>query len=334
MPISITVEGANILTRNLIIFGQGVIRCHPYLRQEMAALSGGTVKEFDSVFGKHIRYTLSAFARVLFHSFTAGLFLPGIKGMKDAKIDGLNKYVRQLTRMSISLSFVSEIAIIILGGKLKRRERLSARLGDVLSNLYLASAVLKYYQDFGDRKTDLPYVKWAMNFCLCRTESALVNFMRNFHFFGLRHLLRFIVFPYGLPYCKPTDDMEHQLANSMLTPGAFRDRLLENCYLGTVENDEVALLEQCFLLMTEAEPLLAKMDQARKNAKFKTGNPEKDWPPPDFLAEIDMAVQQGILSDEEALLLRKFEKARRKVIQVDEFTEAQLRGRGQGRGQV
>ncbi len=170
VPISITVEGANILTRSLMIFGQGVIRCHPYLRDEMKALNQKDqelgLKVFDQILGQHISYTLSNFARLIFHSFTAGFFAASYP------LQALKGPIRQLSRMSLALAFVSDVALFIMGGKLKRSERLSARLGDVLSYLYLASAVLKYYQDSGEQKWDIPYANWALQTCLYRIQNA------------------------------------------------------------------------------------------------------------------------------------------------------------------
>lgn len=318
MPISITVEGANILTRSLIIFGQGVIRCHPYLRTEMAALwdkdeAQGLIT-FDKVFCAHIGYTLSNFARLLLHSFTAG------RGLRVPNpLSEINVYVRQLTRMSIALSFTSDVILLCLGGKLKRRERLSARLGDILSNLYLASAVIKYYHDLGDKKHDLPHVKWALEFCLNRIQTAFLEFFRNFQWRIPALILRFLVFPWGWPFKKPLDSLDHRLATEMMSPTVFRDRLTQHCYMGNAENSIVARLDQALAAMIAAEPMLSKLEVVKKKNQHAV--------PKDMFMLISLALTEGIITEVEADLLREFEEARLDVIQVDEFTQAELQGR-------
>ena len=176
-PIAITVEGANILTRNLIIFGQGAIRCHPFIFREMQAArnpdSQQGLKEFDSLIFRHIGYGISNFVRTLSLSLTGGAITRRPVG------DVTGRYYQQLTRMSSSLALVSDISMMLLGGALKRKERLSARLGDVLSQLYLGSAVLKYYEDNGRPEEDLPYVHWNLQLAMLNAQVALQGFFDN-----------------------------------------------------------------------------------------------------------------------------------------------------------
>lgn len=317
MPISITVEGANILTRNLIIFGQGAIRCHPYLRQEMHALSStnhnekDALKMFDASFTAHIRYALANFARVIFHSFTAGLFCHA------ANIKVERKLTKSISRFSIALAFVADMSLLVLGGKLKRKERLSARLGDVLSYLYLASAVIKYYADFGDKK-DQPYLKWSLNLMLYQAQESFYSFFRNFTPSLLSKLLFFLVFPYGRPFTMPKDSLEHQMVSSMMTPSTFRDRLTSHYYLGTLNNSEVARLEECFNNLFNVQNSMDNIEKA-----IKQGSISKHL---DFLEKIQKALELNILSNQEARALKEFEEAKRKVLQVDEFTNEQLSG--------
>jgi acyl-CoA dehydrogenase len=314
MPISITVEGANILTRNLIIFGQGVIRCHPYIQQEMAAASDPNVsrglENFDRNLFKHLRYSLSNCIRTLTHSLTAGLCCSA------PLTSSFSKYYRQLSRMSIALSFIADATLMMLGGKLKRCERLSARLGDMLSYLYLGTAVLKYYQDVGDKKSDSIYVHWALQICLYHIQEAFLKFSRNFPIPLVGLLFRCWVFPYGRAYGLPSDALERQMALSMMQPSLFRDRLTRYCYLSSKEDNPITQLEQALNNMIAEEAIMTKVDHFIKKKNISTSLPIKE--------KIQKALEDGILTLEEADLIYQFEKTRLEVMQVDEFSEEQL----------
>lgn len=321
MPISITVEGANILTRNLIIFGQGAIRCHPYLRKEMQTLnqpeSEENLQQFDIHFTSHIKYSLANFARLLTHSLTGGLFCQA----PDLKVNHKHRVLfRQITRMSIALSFVSDITLLMFGGKLKRKERLSARLGDVLSHLYVSSAVLKYYHDFGDKKHDLPHARWCVQMSLYRIQEAFSDFLKNFKYPWLSAMLNFLIFPYGLPYSKPRDSLEHYMVHAMMECSEFRDRITSHCYQGTLENSEVARLEATFLMLLQIEPALVKLESACKEGHFPKHIP--------FSLKLSMAEEAGILTASESQQIRHYEKQRSEIMQVDDFTQEALLGRG------
>lgn len=317
LPISITVEGANILTRNLIIFGQGAIRCHPYLQAELMAASNSDevlgLKNFDNALMKHLSYSLAKVVRNVSHAFTAGLFCTAPKGMP------FKRYYQQLGRMSAALAFVADTTLIVLGGKLKRRESLSARLGDVLSYLYLGSAVLKYYHDANDKKCDIPYVTWALETCLTRAQEAFLAFFKNFPIPVLGFLLRFSVFPYGRVYALPNDNLEHQLAASMMTPSLFRDRLTQYCYLSHQKTDPIAQLETVLHAMMTEEIILSKIDTAVKEGLIsKTENLD---------IKLQNALAHGIITEEEIKQVHEFERAKFDVIQVDEFSVEQLIGK-------
>ena len=225
LPIAITVEGANILTRNLMIFGQGAIRCHPFIRKEIDALANKDVRAFDKLLFRHAGYTISNLARTLWHGLTCGAFIttPDIKGFERS--------MKKLTRMSVGLAFVSDLTMMLLGGNLKRKERLSARLGDVLSYLYLASAAAKYYCEHGQLKEEKPYLTWALDYCLENIKMAFYDFFDNFpnRFFG--NVMKWLVFPWSCCYKKPTDKNEQQLATHMMEASALRDRLSNGCYI-------------------------------------------------------------------------------------------------------
>lgn len=321
MPISITVEGANILTRNLIIYGQGLIRCHPYLRKEMEALWNKNTKQgiqdFDKALCQHIRYALSNLTRLLLHSFTGGWLLAT---PSNPAIQAGRRYIQKINRMSIALSFTSDLVLLCLGGKLKRSERVSARLGDILSNLYLASAVLKYFHDFGGGKQDVAHMTWAMDYCLYRSQVAFCNFIKNFNFPYIAAILKFMVFPWGYPFHLPKDQNEHRLASMMMTPSDFRDRLTAHCYLQSKDNS-IAFLDKVLEKMWELEPLLSKVEHWHKEKHLHLKEPM------DHSQRIELALREGIITNAEADSLKEFEEMRWSAIQVDEFTKEELLGR-------
>jgi len=321
-PISITVEGANILTRNLIIFGQGILRCHPFLQQEMQALSHPDQNEgiaaFDKTILQHVRFFLSNVTRLFFHSLTAGQFC------SSYALQPLQAEIKQLSRMSLALSCISDFTLLLLGGRLKRRERLSARLGDVLSYLFLASAVLKYFNDFGDKKVDLPYVRWTLQTCLFQIQKAFLGFFHNLRNPLVRFGLKCLVFPYGRPYHGPKDKLDRQLARHMMLPSQFRDRLTSNYYLGKKEKDAVAVLEYAFKAMVNLEPLLAEVEHFGKTTVEDRGNLSKSL---GMEAIIPLALKEGVISKSEANEILEFEHARRRAIAVDEFSTEQLQGK-------
>jgi len=317
LPISVTVEGANILTRSLIIFGQGAIRCHPYVQQEIEAIGHPKSKTgialLDKVLWKHCSYSISNFAKLLFHGLTARIFCTVPKRTK------LEDYYGKISYLSIALSFASDISLIILGGKLKRYERLSARLGDVLSHLYLASGVLKYYRDFNSSHEDWPYVVWCLKTCLTKAEEALLRFCRNFPVKILGFLFERLIFPYGRCERAPDDRLEHQLAASMMVPSPFRDRLTQQGYFDPENKTPLTHLDKTLEKLLRAEPVLAKLEDAVKRGLIAK------WL--DKEVKIQKAFDQGILSNSERDQLLAFERARIEAIRVDEFTQEQLIGK-------
>jgi acyl-CoA dehydrogenase len=317
IPISITVEGANILTRNLIIFGQGAVRCHPYLQQEISAIQQEQITEgarqLDTVFWQHAAYLLSNIARAFFHALTGGRFC------ETPKETFFKRHYQQLTRLSVALSFLSDSALIILGGALKRRERLSARLGDVLSQLFLASAVLKYHHDTGNKKEDIPYVEWSLKTCLYESQEAIDKICQNFPIRLLGKIFRFILLPYGKIFCLPNDKLEHQLAVSMMQPSAFRDHLTQHCYLSHKNDNPMAHLDNTLLQFWQAEAIIVKVDHALKKGLIPS------WF--DTTQKIKKALELGILNVDEIEPFRQYEAARIEAIRVDEFSQEQLIGK-------
>jgi acyl-CoA dehydrogenase len=238
LPVSITVEGANILTRNLIIFGQGALRCHPFVHAEMnaAALEDKTegVQRFDALFCRHLGYSFHQAARVFIYGLTGGLNIAGPKNTK------------QLTRMSAALAFISDISFLRLGKDLKRKEAISARLGDVLSFLYLASAVLKYHQDQGKPAEDAVFVQWTLAHCLYHIQKAFEGALFNFSPLWLGRLLYRFIFPWGSAYRPPADTLTRDIARRMMQPSAQRDRLTQFCYVGKNEEEATGRIELAF----------------------------------------------------------------------------------------
>ena len=313
MPMSITVEGANILTRNLIIFGQGAIRCHPYILEEMQAANEPDSKlaqqKFDRALKSHFAYTLNNIVRVISFGITNASFI------KVPKNTDFSYYYRQLTRMSAVLALISDLAMLFLGGQLKRKERLSARLGDVLSYLYLATTLLKYYREQGANSTDKIFVKWGLDTCLFKIQKALLDFLRNFPKRGLARLLRILIFPYGANYCGPSDQLESQLANMMMTDKIMRERLAKNMYRG----DNIEPLEHAFNAINEVVVIEEKLQQAIKQKKLVQDAEMK--------IQIENAVQNGIIDSNEAERLIQARLLLQQALQVDVFAKDYLANR-------
>src|SRR5690606_19893581 len=246
VPISITVEGANILTRNLIIFGQGAIRCHPFVRAEMDAARDEDrergLREFDRLLFAHIGYALSNAAR----SFVMGLTLARFA---DAPETGpTRRYYQHIARYSASFALAADAAMLTLGGELKRKETLSARLGDMLSYLYLGSMVLRHYEDQGQPAEDLPLVEWACRTLLYRTQEQLHGLLRNFPNRFVAALLRVAVFPRGRTYSAPSDELCQRIAELMINPTEARRRLADVAYVTPEPSNPIGLLQQALEL--------------------------------------------------------------------------------------
>jgi len=309
-PVSITVEGANILTRNLMIFGQGAVRCHPFVFREMLAASNPNeeqgLQEFDSLLFRHLGYGLSNFIR----SFTLGLTLG--KVVSKPVDDETAGYYQQLTRMSSALAFVSDVCMAVLGGDLKRKERLSARLGDVLSYLYLSSCVLKYYQDSGKQAADLVYVQWNLENNLFLMQQALLGVFENFKPKWLSLGLKLIIFPLGARYKKPNDNTDHQLVQAMLSQNELRERLTQHIYIGD-SSQPIGRLEHAFSQIAASARIANKIKLATKQGLL-TGHD-------DVSILIDSALEQAIITEQEASQYREAEALRLDAIQVDSYTQ-------------
>ncbi|EOC0122186.1 acyl-CoA dehydrogenase FadE [Cronobacter sakazakii] len=302
-PIAITVEGANILTRTMMIFGQGAIRCHPYVLEEMAAAQNNDVNAFDKLLFRHIGHVGSNLVRSFWLGLTNGLT------SRSPTRDATRRYYQHINRLSASLALLSDVSMAVLGGSLKRRERISARLGDVLSQLYLASAVLKRYDDEGRQEADLPLVHWGVQDALHQAEQAISDLLRNFPNGAVAALLSLAIFPAGRRYDAPSDKLDHKLAKILQTPSATRSRIGRGQYLTPSEHNPVGLLEQALLEVMAADPIHQRIcKEMGKNLPFTRL---------DELAK--RALKEGRINEDEAAILIRAEESRLRSINVDDF---------------
>lgn len=241
VPVGITVEGANIMTRNLLIYGQGIMKCHPYLRNEYASLAASDgLKDFDNAIFAHVGYFAQNKIRAIVHALTGGVFTRGYPSKFRA-------YYRDITRLSSALSYVSDIVLMVLGGELKRKERISARLGDVMSYLYMASSVLKYFKDNGEVSSDEVFVLWSLDCCLFNAQNALINIFDNFPLLGIGKILKLTLFPYGRTFKQPDDRLDHAVSQNLLHNSETRKRWRNTCFVLTNDvNDPISRMETAF----------------------------------------------------------------------------------------
>ncbi len=308
LPISITVEGANILTRSMIIFGQGAIRSHPYIFQEMEAMAEVDHKvslyKFDRAFTAHVYFVMRNFWRSLFHGLTGGYLIPS-PGKGPTR-----RYYQKLTRMSSAFALVADMALMMLGGSLKRREKLSGRLGDVLSELYLASAVLKRFKDDGCPKEDVPLMRWGCDQSLYNIQTAMEGLLRNMPYRPVMFILRWVVFPWGRCFSQPSDKLGHEVADIILNPSDTRDRLTAGMYAPSEMDEPIGRMEDALKKVIKAEPIEKHLRNATRD--FDAGINGMD-------GLIDKGVAESIITLEEAEIMREAEAARSDVIQVDDF---------------
>ncbi len=307
-PISITVEGANILTRNMMIFGQGAMRCHPYVLDEIRAAALEDKKEqlnaFDKAVWSHIGFAVSNTFRSLWFTLT------GNKLSRAPFADETAIYYKKLQGYSANLALLTDISMGVLGGDLKRRERLSARLGDILSHLYLASATLKRFDEEGRLHEDAPMMHWALQDSLNKIDMAIDDFIRNFPSKPVGIYLRVLIMPLGPTNKAPSDVIEHKIAHILQNPSSARDRLGQGQYLGNVYGD----MEQTLRNMIAVEPIHERICKALGEKLTMTNL--------DLLAE--RALKDNIIDEEEAALLRETEKGRLRAINVDDFDSNEL----------
>ena len=307
VPVGITVEGANILTRSMIIFGQGAIRCHPWLADEISAASmedreAGLAK-FDVALMGHIGYGIQNGARAMFHGLTKGRFA-------RAPVTGHHaKYYRRLSRFSAAYAFLSDFAMLFLGGALKRKEMLSGRFADGLIYMYMASAVLKRYEDTGRPEEDRALMEWSVRHCLFNVQIALDQILRNFPNTPIGLILRGVVFPLGRRYRTPNDKLTQQCARVLLSPSDARDRLTSGTYINDNPDDVTGCLEHAFNLTVAAADAERKLKKSRRKQPYDLSY--DDW--------MQSLVSDKVLTQPEADMIKAADTATRNVIMVDDF---------------
>jgi acyl-CoA dehydrogenase len=310
VPIGITVEGANIVTRSLIEFGQGAIRSHPYLLKEMTALEDADaargLDQFDRALWGHIRHACANATRACARAWTGAAFAPAPEAGATAR------FYKSLGRYASAFALAVDMALLSLGGALKRQEMISARFGDILSELYLLSAVLKRWQDEGRQQADLPVVEWCMESGFAAIEARLDEILANFPNRPAAWLLRFLLLPFGR-HRGPSDRLTRACADLLLAPSATRDRLTADIFHGRGD-DGLARLERAFALTVAAQPLRDRLHRGH-------------------IADPGEARRQGLINDAEAAQLRAAAEAVAAAIAVDDFAPAEL-SPAQARGEV
>ena len=314
IPVAITVEGANILTRSLIIFGQGAVRCHPYVLKEMNAARNPNreqgVQDFDRALFGHIGFTLSNAVRSLIMALTIARFT-------RVPEQGPNKrYFQHINRYSASFAFATDVAMLTLGGYLKKKETLSGRLGDVLSSMYLASMVLKHHQNQGSPEADLPLVEWACRSLLYQAQEQLHLFLRNFPNRPIAAFMRVFIFPRGLTYFAPSDRLGRNIVDLIMNPCEARERLSDQIYKTVDAGNPLGLLQQALELAQTAETLEKRI----RVEGVKTGRVTAL----DLPGQIREALAAGIITSTESALLLDYDAKVMHLIHVDDFAPHEL----------
>ncbi|MBN9231746.1 MAG: acyl-CoA dehydrogenase [Legionella sp. 40-6] len=301
IPISITVEGANVMTRNLLIFGQGSMACHPYIRDEFYAVSQKDKPAFRKVIWNHITYFMQNFAKTFCTAWTGGFLISTPKSP-------LSRQYQKLTRMSYAFSWFADLSLIYLGGDLKRRERLSARLADGLSYLYMAMAALRSVQQTLDNPDEQLHAKWAVQYCYYNAQKSLLALCSNFPSRILGIIMRLVAFPLGQTMLYPSDKLDRQLARLMMTNNHFRGRLKNYVYLSGDPKQAVDRVEHALQLIIDNDVLAHKFSDL-KRVKFGS-----------LQSKLEAKVRGGEMTQAEMDSLLAEEKARWDSILVDEFT--------------
>jgi acyl-CoA dehydrogenase len=312
LPISITVEGANILTRSLIIFGQGAVRAHPWLLKEMDAARDPRPearKAFDRALFGHVGHLISNLVRSLMLGLTAGL-------ATRAPVRGPTaRYFRQLTRLSAAFSFTADLLLILLGEKFKFREKLSGRMADALIHLYMGGATLKRFEDDGRPTEDLPLLRWAMDDSLYAVQESLRGVLSNLPVPGIGRLAKWIIFPFGASYSPPSDRTGREVAEILLSENDSRDRLVSGVYISDQDDASGRVHNAFHLVLTATQAENAIANALNRQVTFEN-----------HAELVQKAVESGVITEEQATTVRLAQEAARSVIEVDEFSRAEIEG--------
>ncbi len=314
IPIAITVEGANILTRSLIVFGQGALRAHPFVLPELNALAlrdrQQALIDFDKALFGHLSWSLSNAARSLILALSNGRTAGGFDGQRNAH------WLQRMERWSSAFALTADSVLISLGPALKRKEKLTGRLADVMSSLYQASAVLKKFREDGEPEADIPLLDWSMARLGNEIETSLDGIIRNLPNRLVAGLLRVLVFPRGRTQPQPSDRLGNRVAAIVLEPSEARDRLTDGAYIPMDANDPIGRVEMALAKTIAAEPAKRKLHKAVVSGRITA----------DLLMEqVQQAQDTGLLDQMEAARIRAAETARNDVIAVDQFDPQQLR---------
>jgi acyl-CoA dehydrogenase len=314
VPIAITVEGANILTRSLIIFGQGAIRCHPFVLKEMNAARNKNkeegVREFDTALFGHFGFAISNSIRSLIMALTLARF------SRAPETGPTKRYFQHINRFSASFAFAVDVAMLSLGGYLKKKESLSARLGDVLSSMYLASMVLKHYDNQGRPESDLPVIEWACRSLLYKAQEQLHVFLRNYPNRLLAIFMRLFIFPRGLTYSAPSDRLGAAIVEQLMKTSDMRTRIGQGIYHTVEPTNLLGLLEEALVLADAIEPLERRLRVEGVKAGRITAL--------DLPAQIQQGLEIGLLTDTEAAMLRDYDRKVMRLTSVDDFDGREL----------
>ena len=301
IPISVTVEGANIMSRNLLIFGQGSMACHPFVRDEFYAVTQGDKETFRKLIWQHVQYYAHNKAKAICSAWTGGLF---IKAPKNA----LKREYQRLARLSYAFAWLADLSLIYLGGDLKRKERLSARLADGMSYLYLGMAALLYFQQHEEHADQQLHAKWAVTYCFYHAQKSMIAFSRNLPSKLIGKMVRICVFPFGQTMRYPTDRLDHQLAQLMTQNNDYRNDLLKSVYLSGDSNQPIDKMENALQLLIKNRDIYKKISDLKRYKSV-------------YLVEkMAEKVKRGELTQDEMDAIVAVEKARWDAIQVDEFS--------------
>ncbi len=314
IPIAITVEGANILTRSLIIFGQGAIRCHPFVLREITAARNPDhqrgIDEFDRALFAHIGFAISNAVR----SFVMAITFARFRNVPDS--GPTRRYYQHIERYSASFAFATDMAMLTLGGYLKKKETISARLGDVLSAMYLASMVLKHHDNRGRPAEELPVVEWACRELLYQAQEQLHSVLRNFPSRPMAALARLLIFPRGLTYFAPADLLGRAVADLVLNNTQTRASMQRFLYRGDEPGNALAALQNAL----EMAPLAESLERKLRIDGVKTGRVRAL----DLAGQIEQCRALGILNEQEALFLAEYDRKVMAIINVDDFAAHEL----------
>lgn len=304
IPVGITVEGANILTRSLIVFGQGAIRCHPYVHDEMEAIANRDLKAFDAAFFGHMAHTIKNSARTFLLALTGGALAASPRSGPEAR------HYKDIGRYSAAFALVADIALATLGGALKRKEYLSGRLADAFAWMFLSTAALKHFDDQGRPDNQRALLDWTCTHALLEVENALLGVLANLPNRPVAWIAKALMFPFGATRKPLSDAQIDAVAELMVSDSGARQALTADVYIPEADEPGLGALEDALVHVRAAAPARDKLDKARRDGKLAKGAPA---------AMAAVALTQGILTEQERTLIDEAERLRDAVIQVSDF---------------